>query len=531
MRFRFFVRALTLATMLCLLAATTASAQDLDPAPAEPAAPDTTGDVPAGPDNAGQQGTNPLEPAGDQGPNPVPDNSGDPGEDQAEGQGDDAGEEGEPVVVEPPPPPPCPPGLINAASDGQPVRCVDPEELTRLLAEYEAAAAEEAEALVDLAEILGELDTLNEQLDAMETDVGAAQLQVAAATVDAGYAALRTSATADLLTEAEGELVSEEQLLVDQAVAAYVGGGELEAGLVNVVLDAETLSDVKIAQEYSSAVMSDQSFSIERASALRAEVEELTILVAEVQSLADAEIGRVAELEARLQQLVRVQEELVEATETNATGTAEIIAGIQAEKQSFADQLEINAAGGGEIGDMLRARQFGQEPPEVLSGLFKIPLDPVELGSGYGPRVHPIFADTRMHTGMDMSAPMGQPILASADGVVVMAEAVGGYGNLVVIDHGNGLATLYAHQTADAVFVGQEVFTGDIIGFVGSTGYSTGPHVHFEVRLFGTPVDPLPYLDLLDQVDAEGNALHEVLGIEPPLDSEVAIPVGDDAPE
>ena len=101
-----------------------------------------------------------------------------------------------------------------------------------------------------------------------------------------------------------------------------------------------------------------------------------------------------------------------------------------------------------------------------------------------------------MHTGIDMSGTSGEPILASADGIVVVAEETGGYGNVVVVDHGNTVATLYAHMTADAVDVGQTVVEGELLGFVGSTGYSTGPHLHFEVRVNGTPVDPMLYLVL-----------------------------------
>jgi len=99
-----------------------------------------------------------------------------------------------------------------------------------------------------------------------------------------------------------------------------------------------------------------------------------------------------------------------------------------------------------------------------------------------------------MHEGIDIGAPMGAPIVASAAGTVIVAAYDGGYGNLVVIDHGGGIATAYAHQSSIAVSVGQQVSQGETIGYVGSTGHSTGPHLHFEVRVNGTPVDPLGYL-------------------------------------
>ena len=99
-----------------------------------------------------------------------------------------------------------------------------------------------------------------------------------------------------------------------------------------------------------------------------------------------------------------------------------------------------------------------------------------------------------LHPGLDIGAGMGTPIKAAAAGRVLVAGYNGGYGNLVVIDHGNGLATAYAHQSQIAVSVGQQVAQGQVIGYVGSTGFSTGPHLHFEVRVNGSPVDPMGYL-------------------------------------
>ena len=101
----------------------------------------------------------------------------------------------------------------------------------------------------------------------------------------------------------------------------------------------------------------------------------------------------------------------------------------------------------------------------------------------------------RLHAGMDISAPIGTPIVAAAGGTVIFAGwNGGGYGNLVVIDHGGGLSTAYAHQSQVATSVGQRVGTGQVVGYVGSTGSSTGPHLHFETRVNGSAVNPRQYL-------------------------------------
>jgi murein DD-endopeptidase MepM/ murein hydrolase activator NlpD len=99
-----------------------------------------------------------------------------------------------------------------------------------------------------------------------------------------------------------------------------------------------------------------------------------------------------------------------------------------------------------------------------------------------------------MHEGIDIAVGTGTPVVSSASGMVIVAGWMGGYGNLVVVDHGNGVATAYGHNTGVAVSVGQSVAQGQLIAYSGNTGNSTGPHIHFEVRINGSPVDPLGYL-------------------------------------
>ncbi|MCB0873900.1 MAG: M23 family metallopeptidase [Thermoleophilia bacterium] len=110
------------------------------------------------------------------------------------------------------------------------------------------------------------------------------------------------------------------------------------------------------------------------------------------------------------------------------------------------------------------------------------------LTSGFG------YRWGRMHEGIDIAVPNGTPVVAAASGTVIQAGWGGGYGNLVVIDHGGGIATAYAHNTSLAVSVGQHVTQGSVVAYSGSTGHSTGPHVHFEVRVGGAARDPMGYL-------------------------------------
>lgn len=117
-----------------------------------------------------------------------------------------------------------------------------------------------------------------------------------------------------------------------------------------------------------------------------------------------------------------------------------------------------------------------------------------EITSYFGWRTHPIFGTTKYHSGMDIAVDYGTPIHAADSGTVVYSGWLGGYGYCVMIDHGGGLVSLYGHNQSLNVYEGQYVAKGTVIAAAGSTGYSTGPHCHFEVRLHGEVTEPLNYL-------------------------------------
>lgn len=127
-------------------------------------------------------------------------------------------------------------------------------------------------------------------------------------------------------------------------------------------------------------------------------------------------------------------------------------------------------------------------------GALAYPSGYTNVTSPYGYRIHPIYGVRKLHTGTDFGAPMGAAIYAAADGKVITSSYYGGYGNTVIIDHGGGMTTLYAHNSALYVSVGQTVKRGQKIAACGSTGNSTGPHCHFEVRINGATTDPMKYL-------------------------------------
>ncbi len=134
-------------------------------------------------------------------------------------------------------------------------------------------------------------------------------------------------------------------------------------------------------------------------------------------------------------------------------------------------------------------------PSQYGGGTFAWPVPGwYRISSEYGPRTSPIFGKTEFHTGIDIPAAYGESVVAAADGTVITAGWVRGFGNTVIISHGSGLSTLYGHNSSVTVSVGQSVRKGDVVAKIGSTGYSTGNHLHFEARLNNSHTNPWAYL-------------------------------------
>src|SRR5207302_1136725 len=150
-----------------------------------------------------------------------------------------------------------------------------------------------------------------------------------------------------------------------------------------------------------------------------------------------------------------------------------------------------------QINGWMQAAPVTPAPAGWTGGKLLRPV-PGPMTSPFGNRLDPYYHVWQLHPGIDLAATPGTPIVAAAGGRVTQAGWFGGYGNYTCVEHGQvggqRLSTCYGHQSRSAVAVGQQVVAGQVIGFVGSTGASTGPHLHFEVRLDGRPVDPAPWL-------------------------------------
>ncbi len=208
---------------------------------------------------------------------------------------------------------------------------------------------------------------------------------------------------------------------------------------------------------------------------------------AQVAATTRAAAERTAEQRAVRDRLASSQRELATARQDKRSTLTEV----REDKNAALDHVAELQAQSAALSARIRSAQSAAIVPaptgQASAAGFVWPVHGV-LTSGYGWRWG------RMHEGIDLAVSNGTPVVAAASGTVIVAGWLGGYGNLVVVDHGNGVATAYGHNTTVTVGYGQSVAQGQLIAYSGNTGNSTGPHVHFEVRINGAPVDPLGYL-------------------------------------
>jgi len=329
-------------------------------------------------------------------------------------------------------------------------------------------------ASAELAQVRDAYNAAAELVTRTETSVVAAQL-------DLDAAELRARQIDVAIGWAEYDLVQLDDIMAETAVEAYLGDaagqGQTLLQSSNIQQGATKVAMLELASSQSEDVVDMVRGIRERQRAL---VEEQDLLIAHIaqvekslsEELLDLEGDRVlmedlrSEVESRVANWQARDEELIREDEE--------LADFIANKQAVAAGVQPN-------------------PSNISTSGYVLPTIG-GIGSGFGQRLHPILGYYRMHTGLDMGGNYGDPIYATNNGTVIVAGVQGGYGNAIVVDHGEGLSSLYAHQQSFEVGVGAEVSRGQIIGYVGSTGMSTGPHLHFEMRMFGTPIDPMPFM-------------------------------------
>jgi murein DD-endopeptidase MepM/ murein hydrolase activator NlpD len=374
---------------------------------------------------------------------------------------------------------------VLTAVVGTPVRAQsNTDRQNELKEEIEEISAEEAAAQKTLADIRArkaEIDARVAQLDVQLRDAVA---KVAGLESEVARLAILLQETQARLVATQAQLDAARSEVRDSAAQIYRSA---RRGATFDYLTVERPVDLVNGTKYLNQVNARQRQTMEHITVLRDDVAEYREAVANSKAQSDA---ATAEAQRARDDIARTRTEIEPArAEAAAQADAEAaqVAALAAKKQQAEQELQVVSAA---IAEEIRRASLSSGGPVPGGGPGACEARPTTGGvsSGFGQR------RGRLHAGVDMPAPTGTPIYACWSGRVIIAGWQGGYGNAVVIDHGGGKATLYAHQSRMAASVGQTVSAGSVIGYVGSTGNSTGPHLHFEVRINGDPVNPAPYL-------------------------------------
>jgi murein DD-endopeptidase MepM/ murein hydrolase activator NlpD len=326
------------------------------------------------------------------------------------------------------------------------------------------------------------------EVRSLQDTLAGARADLAAAEAELDLAQAELQRWTSKLERARGDLLDQQTALNDRAALAYRFG---PGGYLEVLLGARDLAELAERSTYLEKVLTVESDLLQGVRVARALVGDRQDRVAGYEERVTVRVERVRERAEEIAALKAERSSLLAEVDLEAEFQAETLDSLSEAREKYEQavaELEAESArltgviqGSGSSG----SGQYGGE-------LFWPTSGPIVSGFGY--RTHPVYGTTRFHAGVDIDGACGQPIFAAEDGTVISAGYNGGYGNATVIDHGDGLSTLYGHQSSLGVFSGQSVNRGQQIGLVGTTGLSTGCHLHFEVRVNGAPVDPVPYL-------------------------------------
>lgn len=347
------------------------------------------------------------------------------------------------------------------------------EEQTQVQANQDMATSQLQAVQEELTANLQQIQGLNSNIAQYESEITDYNNQIVTLQDD-------ITKTEEEIKKAEESYNSQKKLLDDRLVTMYQAG---TTEYLDVVLSSKTITEF-LSNYYLISILADSNVdfldSIEEQKQIiedekkkledqkkqidtaKEEKEKASIILQNTKVMKDSYTSQLTDKEKQIQSEIDAYQAQLNQ--------------LEAEIQSItADNLVIN--------------------PNYIGGEMLWPVPGyTKLSSTFKMRVHPITGVYKLHSGIDIPAPKGTNFLAANDGVVVKAGYNTAYGNMIMVDHGGGVSTLYAHGDKIMVTLGQTVKKGDVVLQIGETGYATGPHAHFEVRINGTPVDPLPYV-------------------------------------
>jgi murein DD-endopeptidase MepM/ murein hydrolase activator NlpD len=349
------------------------------------------------------------------------------------------------------------------------------------------------DTLARLRRIDKERSALQAELDRLTTELDDAEHKLA----EAERALRRTRAEIDRNTDelalTQRDLERQRDQLRARARATFMRGGVYYP---ETVLDIEAANELGVSLQYLRAMVNADQDRAQQIGSLERKYEAAIERLDGLRAAQDRARTQRAEERNRVADLVAQRQGVADELDARAAEHEGVLADLESDEEQYAAAIDALEAEGDAIQRRLAdlaAQEQGPTSGSASSGDLQWPVSG-PITSGFGYRTHPVLGTRRLHAGVDFGASTGTPIVAAASGRVESAGWQGGYGNAVIINHGGGEATLYGHQSRLAVSTGAAVSRGQVIGYVGSTGMSTGPHLHFELRINGVPTDPMPRL-------------------------------------
>ena len=372
------------------------------------------------------------------------------------------------------------PGAASFADDG---------DLQDQLADVQSRMSEQSEKKAQAEAVIG---SVNDKLYEIQKNLETAEGEYKAVSEDLAATEAKITAAQDELEANQARLEKRQAVFSRRIRDIYMHG---QLNYLDVVLGARDFSDFSNRLELLRRIL---SADIQLLSDIRQEQAAIREARAELEAQRSRQAALKEEAKAKRDEIAahkKENEDLLYQAQYDKATAEKAYEEYQQASQSIADMLRQRAANvpAASADGEAKGSDGSSAAASGGSGGMIWPVNGT-VTSPYGYRTHPIFGTAIYHSGIDIGVDYGTPVQAAAGGTVVEASWISGYGYSVIIDHGGGLSTLYGHNQELAVSAGQQVAQGQVIAYAGSTGNSTGPHVHFEVRSGGEPVDPNGYL-------------------------------------
>lgn len=356
---------------------------------------------------------------------------------------------------------------------------VSADELTRLRQEQEALSRQIEQRQQELLRTEREIRSVATDINKLELDIEKVQREIDDLKKQLADTEAKVKETEEELEEALERLAERTDALAARVKEIFING---QVNYIEVLLQSNSINDLLTRMVLLEKLMEQDMALLE---IIEAERNAIELKKAELELKKTEIVAIKLDTERKEQDLLaktRERQIWLASLETDSEALSQALDDLEEDSKEVERLIQAALAASGSWGEGIVGKAAWPTPGYT------------RVSSDYGMRLHPILRTQRMHTGIDIAAPRGVDIVAADFGKVILADWMGGYGRTIIIDHGQGVSTLYAHQNDLLVKQGDNVTKGQVIGKVGSTGQSTGPHLHFEVRLNGTHTNPWPYL-------------------------------------